>query len=72
MNSNPTMIHLIKNNTLNSEMASTLLSFISAGTSFISSAVPRLAGKTTIANAALSLLGENVSIEKLDGSITFW
>ena len=69
MNSNPTMIHLIKNNTLNSEMASTLWSFISAGTSFISSAVPRLAGKTTIANAALSLLGENVSIEKLDGSI---
>lgn len=69
MTSNPTMLHLIKNNTLNLEMASTLWSFISAQTSFVSSAVPRLAGKTTVANAALDLLGGSVSIEKLDGSI---
>ena len=65
----PTIIDLIRNGTLSTEMAATLWTAVSEKNSFISAAVPRLAGKTTTAMAVLDLLPPSVPVNKLDGTI---
>lgn len=52
----PTMVDLIHNGTMSVEMAATLWAAMDARRSLLVVAVPRLAGKSTVENAALALL----------------
>jgi len=47
----PTILDLIANGTMSAEMAATLWATVDEGRSFVVVAIPRLAGKSTVANA---------------------
>lgn len=66
----PTIIELVRNGTLNAEMAALLWAAVDERLSFVTVAVPRLAGKSTLMNAMLSLLPPDVPIHRLSGDET--
>ncbi len=57
-----TITELIRNNTMNADMAGLLWAAVSEKVSFLTAAVYRNAGKSTIAKAVLSLRPKNVSL----------
>jgi hypothetical protein len=65
----PTILELISNGTMSAEMAATLWAAVDQRWSFVVTAVPRLAGKTTNMNAMLALLPQNVLVHRLSGDM---
>jgi len=63
----PTILDLIANGTMSAEMAATLWVTVDEGRSFVVVAIPRLAGKSTVGNAMLSLLPPEVPVHRLSG-----
>lgn len=63
-----TILDLVANKTLSSRVAAALWAAIDARLSFIVTAVPRFAGKSTLMNAMLGLLPADVPVHRLDGS----
>lgn len=63
----PTILDLVRNGTLSAEMAATLWAAVDQGESFVTVAIPRLAGKTTVTNAVLALLPPEVPVHRLSG-----
>ncbi|MFH1142065.1 MAG: hypothetical protein V1724_10535 [Chloroflexota bacterium] len=63
----PTILDLIRNGTMSAEMAATLWAAVDQRLSFVTVAIPRLAGKTTVTNAALALLPPDVPVYRLSG-----
>lgn len=57
-----TIVELIKNHTLSADMAGLLWAAVSEKVSFLTAAVYRNAGKSTVAKAVLSLRPKNVSL----------
>lgn len=64
-----TILDLIRNGTLSAPMAATLWAAVQEGRSFLTVAIPRLAGKTTTANAVLGLLSPQVPVHRLSGDV---
>lgn len=62
-----TIVDLIRNGTINAQMAATLWLAVDKGLSFVVVAIPRFAGKTTTTNAILSLLPNETPIHHLSG-----
>ncbi len=62
----PTVLNLINKHTLSVEMAATMWAFVSEQPSFISVAFPNLAGKTTVADAVLSMRPPAVQVHEID------
>ncbi|MEE8369212.1 MAG: hypothetical protein V3S00_00420, partial [Dehalococcoidia bacterium] len=67
MDSAPSIIELVRNGTLSAEMAALLWAAVDERRSFLSVAIPRLAGKTTVSNAILALLDPSVPVHRLSG-----
>jgi flagellar protein FlaI len=65
-----TIIDLIRNGTINAQMAAILWIAVDKGLSFVAVAIPRFAGKTTTTNAILSLLPSKIQIHHLSGQET--
>ncbi|MSQ22355.1 MAG: hypothetical protein EXR53_03475 [Dehalococcoidia bacterium] len=63
----PTILELIRNGTMSAEMAATLWAAVDQRISFVTVAIPRLAGKTTTTNAMLALLPPDVPVHRLSG-----
>ena len=63
----PTILDLIVNGTMSAEMAATLWATVDEGRSFVVAAIPRLAGKSTVGNAALAMLPPDVPVHRLSG-----
>lgn len=63
----PTILDLISNGTMSAEMAATLWAAVDQRLSFVTVAIPRLAGKTTTTNAVLALLPPDVPVHRLTG-----
>ena len=63
----PTILDLIANGTMSAEMAATLWAAVDERRSFVVVAIPRLAGKSTVGNAMLSLLPAEVPVHRLSG-----
>ena len=62
-----TLIELVRNGTMNAEIAATLASIAAEQHSFIVVAVPRFAGKSTVGNAMLQCVPTSVPIHRLSG-----
>jgi hypothetical protein len=62
-----TILDLIRNGTLSAEVAATLWSGVEAQRSFLTVALPRLAGKTTTTEAVLALRPPEVPLHRVDG-----
>ena len=62
-----TIVDLIRNGTMSSQMAAVLWAAVDARLSVVVVAIPRLAGKTTTGNAILSLLPPDVPVHRLSG-----
>jgi len=67
MHNELTILHLIENGTLSTRMAATLWGALDRGVSFVTVAIPRSAGKSTLCNALLGLLRPDISIHRLKG-----
>jgi len=63
----PTILELVRNGTMSAEMAATLWAAADQRISFVTVAIPRLAGKTTTTNAVLALLPTDVPVHRLSG-----
>lgn len=63
----PTILDLIRNGTMSADMAATLWAAVDQRLSFVTVAIPRLAGKTTVTNAILALLPPDVPVHRLSG-----
>ena len=63
----PTIVELIRNGTMSTEIAATLWAAMDARCSLVVVAIPRLAGKTTTSNAILALLPSEVPVHHLSG-----
>ena len=59
--------YLIGNGTLSAEMAATLWAAVEEQRSFVVTAIPRFAGKSTVSNALLNLAPAGVPIHRLSG-----
>jgi hypothetical protein len=62
-----TVAELVRNGTMNAEMAALMWSAVDAQLSFLSVALPRLAGKTTTANAILALRPPGMPVHEVAG-----
>ena len=62
-----TLPELVRNGTLNAEMAAVLWAAVDEQMSFLTVAVPRLAGKTTTSNAVLAIRPPNVPLRQVAG-----
>ena len=68
MSEAPTILDLVRNGTMSAEMAATLWAAVDARWSWVTAAIPRLAGKSTVTNSMLELLPSTVPVHRLDGS----
>lgn len=62
-----TLVDLVRNGTMNAEMAAILASIAAEQHSFMVVAVPRFAGKSTVTNAMLHCVPANVPVHRLSG-----
>ena len=62
-----TLSDLVRNGTMNAEIAATLASIAAEQRSFMVVAVPRFAGKSTVANAMLHCVPANAPVHRLSG-----
>ena len=62
-----TIIDLIRNGTITSQIAATMWAAVDRGLSIVVVAIPRFAGKTTMSNAILSLLPPEINVHRLSG-----
>ena len=62
-----TLVDLVRNGTMNAEIAATLASIAAEQHSFMVVAVPRFAGKSTVGNAMLHCAPANVPLHRLSG-----
>ena len=60
-----TLVDLVRNGTMNAEIAATLASIAAERRSFMVVAVPRFAGKTTVTDAMLHCLPADVPVHRL-------
>jgi hypothetical protein len=63
----PTILDLVRNGTMSSQMAATLWAAVDARLSWVVAAVPRLAGKSAVVDAMLGLLPPGVPVHRLSG-----
>ncbi|MCH7579902.1 MAG: hypothetical protein IIB22_06620 [Chloroflexi bacterium] len=63
-----TIAELVRNGTMSAEMAATLWAAVDEGRSFLTVAIPRFAGKSTLSNAVLALRPPDVPLHLVDGS----
>nr|MBI5455833.1 hypothetical protein [Candidatus Levybacteria bacterium] len=63
-----TIAELVRNNTMSADMAGLLWAAVDEKVSFLTAAVYRNSGKTTVAKAILSLRPKNVSLHYVSGS----
>ena len=62
-----TLVDLVRNGTMNAEIAATLASITAEQHSFMVVAVPRFAGKTTVTDAMLHCVPPSVPVHRLSG-----
>jgi len=62
-----TLVELVRNGTLNAEMASVLWAAVDEQVSFITAAVPQFAGKTTLSRAILDMRPPDVPLHEVAG-----
>src|SRR5918996_6613529 len=62
-----TIAELVRNGTLNAEMAAVLWAGVDERVSFLTVAMPRFAGKTTTSNAILSLRPDDMHLHHVAG-----
>ncbi len=62
-----TLVDLVRNGTMNAEIAATLATIAAEQHSFMVVAVPRFAGKSTVTNAMLHCVPANVPVHRLSG-----
>ena len=63
-----TLLDLVRNGTMNAEIAATLSAIVEEKRSFMVVAVPRFAGKSTVTSAMLDFVPRNVPLHYLSGS----
>src|SRR3990170_1382751 len=63
-----TIVELIRNGTLSAQVAATLWAAVDERRSFLTVAIPRFAGKSTLSNAVLALRPPDVPLHQVDGS----
>ncbi len=63
-----TSAELIRNGTMSAEMAATLWAAVDGQRSFLTVAIPRFAGKSTLSNAILALRPPEVPLHHIDGT----
>src|SRR2546430_2480398 len=63
-----TIAEMVRNGTMNAEMAAVIWAAVDEGVSFLTAAIPRFAGKTTTSNAALALRAPEVPLTWIDGT----
>lgn len=61
---------LVENRTMSTEMAITLADTVRRGRSFVVTAIPRLAGKTTVMHAMLGARLDSMPVRVTDGSMS--
>ena len=64
-----TVAELVRNGTLSAEIAATLWAAVDERRSFLTVAIPRFAGKSTLSNAVLALRPPDVPLHHVDGSL---
>ena len=62
-----TLVELVRNGTLNADMASVLWAAVDEQVSFITAAVPQFAGKTTLSRAVLDMRPPGVPLHEVAG-----
>jgi len=62
-----TLAEMVRNGTLNAEMAAVLWAAVDERVSFVTVAIPQLAGKSTLAEAVLALRRDDVPVHKVAG-----
>jgi Flp pilus assembly CpaF family ATPase len=62
-----TLVDLVRNGTINAEIAATLWSIVAEKHSFMIVAVPRFAGKSTVGDAMLQFVSDDVPVHQLSG-----
>ena len=65
--SETTLVDLVRNGTINAEIAATLWSIVAEKHSFMIVAVPRFAGKSTVGDAMLQFVPDDVPVHQLSG-----
>ena len=63
-----TIAELVRNGTMSAEIAATLWAAVDGGRSFLTVAIPRFAGKSTLSSAVLALRPPDVPLHDVDGS----
>jgi hypothetical protein len=63
-----TIAEMVRNGTMNAEMAAVIWAAVDEQVSFLTAAIPRFAGKTTTSEAALALRRPGVPLHRIDGS----
>ena len=63
-----TIAELVRNGTMSAEMAATLWAAVDERRSFLTVAIPRFAGKSTLSNAVLALRPPDMPLHHVDGS----
>ena len=63
-----TIAELVRNGTLSAEMAALLWATVDEQRSFLTVAIPRFAGKSTLSNAVLALRPPEVALHHVDGT----
>ena len=63
-----TIADLVRNGTMSAEMAATLWAAVDEQRSFLTVAIPRFAGKSTLSNAVLALRPPEVALHRYDGT----
>ena len=62
-----TLAELVRNGTLNAEMGAVLWAAVDEGASFVTAAVPQLAGKSTLSKAVLAMRPDGVPLHRATG-----
>ena len=65
-----TLAEMVRNGTMSAEIAAVLWSAVDEQVSFLTVAIPRFAGKTTMSNAVLALRPPEVPLTWVDGSVS--